>query len=336
MKQRNGLWVEVTRGDMVESRHSGSAVVVDAKGKIVRQWGDPDLPVYPRSAVKPLQALPLIETGAADRFGLTAKELALACASHRSEAEHVATAESALAKAGLSEHDLECGPQVPRDEAVATALVKADQPPRPIHNNCSGKHSGFLVTACHCGEHTKGYLGYEHPVQQRITRTLSELTGLDLYRAPRAIDGCGIPTIAIPLSALARAFARFAEPSGLYEDRRAAVSRIREAITEHPRMISGTGQFGTQIAQVTRGKVLVKSGAEGVYIAFVPQLGVGAAVKIDDGAGRASVVAIGAVLRQLGALSDAEAQALSHHLEAPVVNTLGQQVGVTRAVLGGA
>ncbi len=188
--------VELVRGDLVESRHRGAFAVVDAAGKMVASAGDIERPVYARSAVKPLQALPLVESGAADRFGLGVEELALACASHAGTPLHVAKVASFLARAGLAAADLECGGHLPTDLASAQALIRAGEAPSPLHNNCSGKHAGFLATARHLGEAIRGYIEFDHPVQQRVLAAMGGMTGLDLTRAPRGRDGCGIPTIA--------------------------------------------------------------------------------------------------------------------------------------------
>ncbi|HLJ19996.1 MAG TPA: asparaginase, partial [Stellaceae bacterium] len=243
----NPVLVETTRGEMVESRHTGAAAVVDAAGRIVRSWGDIDAPVFARSAIKPLQALPLVETGAAERFGLGPVELALACASHRGEPIHVETVKRWLARADLGPQDLECGAHAPGNAAAAEALIRAGEAPSAVHNNCSGKHSGFLTTARHRGEPTRGYIGPDHPVQVRVRAVLEEMSGLDLSRAPRGTDGCGIPVIGISLRGMARAMARLADPKGLPAERAAASTRILDAMAAAPLMVSGTGTFNTVV-----------------------------------------------------------------------------------------
>lgn len=290
--------VEVTRGAHVESRHSGAAIVLDAEGGAVFSAGDVDRPIYPRSAVKALLALPLVESGAADRLGLTDAEIALACASHAGEPAHVATAGSMLRKAGRNVHTLECGTHWPRDRA-ARALAAAGQEPTALHNNCSGKHSGFICLACDRGDDPAGYVRPEHPTMRVVTRALAEMTGASLDDSNRAVDGCSIPTFAIPLRALALAFARFASDRGVSAERAAAIGRIRAAVAANPFMVGGTDAFDTELMTAMGARVFSKGGAEGVWCAAVPELGLGVALKCDDGAGRAAEVAMAALLHKL-------------------------------------
>ena len=326
----NPLVVEVTRGTMVESRHRAAVAVVDPDGKVVRRWGDIDRPIYGRSAIKPLQALPLIESGAADRFGVGAAEIALACASHNGEPGHVGPVKAWLDRIGCTTDDLECGGQMPTHEATIAELIKSDRKPGAIYNNCSGKHTGFLCTARHLGEPTRGYIRHEHPVQQRILGVLEQMMGLRLGDAPQGIDGCGIPVIGIPLGNIAMAMARLADPQDLPPARAVAAKRIVDAMTAEPFMIGGTDRFCTRVMMTIGKKIAVKGGAEGVYAAALPTLGLGVALKVDDGAGRAAEVAVGAVLRHLGLLDADELQALTKTLSPPVINRAGLNVGVVR------
>ncbi|HKF74454.1 MAG TPA: asparaginase [Stellaceae bacterium] len=319
-----------TRGEMLESRHTGAAAVVDAAGHVVRAWGDVDAPVFARSAIKPLQALPLVETGAADRLGLGNVEIALACASHRGEAMHVETIRRWLERADLGPEDLECGAHAPGNAAAAAALIRASEAPSALHNNCSGKHSGFLTTARHLGEPTRGYIAPEHPVQRRVKVVLEEMSGLDLARAPRGTDGCGIPVVGISLRGMARAMARLADPKGLSADRAAASKRILDAMAAAPLMVCGTGTFNSVVMTVAGSTVRLKTGAEGVYCAVLPGLGYGVALKIDDGASRASEVAVGAILDGLGAFSEAQRAALAPQLRPTIKNVAGREVGEIR------
>ena len=261
------ILVEIVRGDMVESFHRGEVVVADAAGKIARFLGDVDRLVYPRSALKPIQALPLIETGAVDGFGLGPEELALACASHRGEAMHVEKVAAWLARIGLGEADLECGAHPPRHEPSYRALLRAGGAPSQLHNNCSGKHAGFLSTAKWLQEPIHGYIEADHPVQQRVARTVGEMAGLDLARAPRGRDGCGIPVIALPLRALATAMARLADPSGLNEPRRVAAKRLLDAMAVAPLLVDGSGGMTATIMTIAGASVRLKPGAEGVFCA---------------------------------------------------------------------
>lgn len=322
--------VEVVRGGMVESRHRGACAVVDAAGRAALTLGDGAQLVYGRSAIKPLQALPLIETGAADRYGLGAREIALACASHRGEPIHVAAVTAWLERIGLGPDDLECGAHPPLNPAAAQALIRAGEAPSALHNNCSGKHAGFLTTACHLGEPTRGYIDADHPVQRRVEAALAAMTGCDLARAPRGIDGCGIPVIGLPLAAMARAMARLADPLGLPAERQAAARRILEAMAAEPLMVDGSGSFTTRILIEAGAAVRLKPGAEGVFCAALPALGLGVALKIADGAGRAAEVAIGALLCRLGAVAEDQAVALAPQFRPKLLNVAGRVVGELR------
>ena len=327
----NPILVEVTRGPIVESRHRGSAVIVDVAGKVAASWGDRAAAVYPRSAIKPLQAIPLVESGAAEAFGLGDAEIALACASHGGEKRHTETVSAWLAKAGLSGDDLECGSQWPMHDETMRAMAAAGDTPCPIHNNCSGKHCGFLATAVHMGEPTKGYVRFEHPVQQRILGVQEAMCGIDLGKAPRGIDGCSIPTIAIPLENMAYGMARFGAPDDLSEARADACRRIAKAVAAEPFMVAGTGRYCSEVMAVTGRSVLLKTGAEGVFCASLPEYGLGVALKCDDGATRASEIMMSAVLRHIGALSEEMEEKLARRIVAPLENRNGIHVGDVRA-----
>jgi L-asparaginase II len=294
----NPVLVEVLRGDRVESRHAGAVAVLDPEGGVVFAAGDIDQAVYPRSAVKAIQALPLIESGAADRFGLTEAELALACASHGGEPAHVETARSMLAKAGQSEGCLECGVQWPSETRASRTLAASGQEAGAIHNNCSGKHSGFICVACAMGEAPSGYIRPEHPAMREVTAALSAVTETRLDEGNRATDGCSIPTYAIPLRALAQAFARYGSGKHLAPERAKAAARLRRAVAAHPFMVAGTGRFDTEVMEAFGERLFTKTGAEGVFCAAIPEAGLGIAIKCDDGAGRAAQAATAAVLRR--------------------------------------
>ena len=297
------LLVEVLRGGIVESRHRGAVAVVDADGAIVFQAGDIDAPIYPRSAVKAIQALPLIETGAADRFGLVDAEIALACSSHSGEPAHAAGAASMLRKAGRDGSSLECGSHWPTGVDASHGLAAAGERPSALHNNCSGKHSGFVCTACATGVDPAGYVRPDHPVMRAVTAALAEVTGATL-RDP-ATDGCSIPAYALPLRHLALGFARFGTGHGFGPARAAAARRIRMAIAANPFMVAGTGRFDTVLMDELGDRAFVKTGAEGVHCGALPALGLGFAVKCDDGAGRAAQVVTAALVRHF--LKDAPA-----------------------------
>lgn len=327
----NPVLVEVTRGPVVESRHRVAVAVVDAKGKTLKAKGDIGQGVMPRSAVKPLQALLLVESGAAEAFNCPDKEVALACASHEGEPIHVESVEAWLARIGLSVADLECGPHMPYWEPSIAELYRTGRQPTAAHNNCSGKHSGFLTAARHMGVPTKGYVGYDHPVQQGLRRIMGEMMDLDLDRAPWGYDGCSIPTLAIPLDRIALGMARFADPSSQSDERRTACRRILGAVARHPVMIAGTTRFCTKVIEVTGERALIKTGAEGVYCAALPTLGLGVALKVDDGAGRAAEVAMGEILVELGILTEGERQRLNPILHPVLTNRREREVGTVRA-----
>jgi len=328
------LSVEVTRGDRVESRHRVSAVVVDAEGAVVYRAGDPSAAVFPRSSIKPIQALALVESGAAEAQGCSDQEIALACASHAGEAVHVETASPWLARIGCGERDLECGSHLPYAWDAAVALLRAGEEPSQLHNNCSGKHSGFLTLARHQNWPTKGYIDYGHPVQQRVLGLVESMCGLDLSDAPWGVDGCGIPTIAIPLANFALAMARLGVPDDQPDRRQAACARVRRAMSAHPRLVSGTGRFCTRVIEATAGRALVKTGAEGVYAASFPELGLGAALKAEDGAGRAAEAAMAYLLGRLDVLGAEETAALGDLLDTPITNRAGRTVGRISATEG--
>lgn len=326
--------IAVTRGPVVESRHLASLAVVDSDGRVVLQAGDIERPVYPRSAIKPLQTLALIESGAAAAYALGDAEIALACASHGGEPRHVETVAAWLAAIGCATDDLECGAHEPNAQAAARDLLRGGGTPSALHNNCSGKHTGFLAVARHLGHPTAGYIRFDHPVQQSVLGILESLTGLDLSDAPRGIDGCGIPTIAVPLGHLALAMARFADPADQPERRQEACARIRRAIAAEPFMVAGSGRFGTRVMAITGARALIKSGAEGVCCAALPELGFGVALKVHDGAERAAEALVGDLLCRFGVL-DAEAEdELGRLLYFPVRNRVKLVVGAIKVADG--
>ena len=323
MSANNGpVAVEALRGGRVESRHRVSAVVVDDQDRIIASAGDVDQPIYPRSAIKPLQALPVIESGAADEFDLSPEELALACASHGGEPMHVERVAAWLARLGLGEPDLTCGPHLPLHQPNAEALIAAGSKPTRLHNNCSGKHTGMLSTALHAGEPTRGYLDPEHPVQRRIEAVLQRMTGGAVVSGP-AVDGCGAPTWQIPMRAVALAAARLGSDEGI------AATRVREAMTHHPELVAGTGRCCTAIMRHGRG-ILAKTGAEGVYLAAIPAKRLGLALKVEDGATRAAEVAVLDVLDRLGAFDSAARDALAEQMQPTLRNHAGAEVGRVR------
>ncbi|MFQ5546056.1 MAG: asparaginase, partial [Acidiferrobacterales bacterium] len=324
---QNPVLVDVWRGDMVESRHRGAVAVVEARGNVVAAWGDIERTVFARSAIKPLQALPLVESGAAESLEVSDEELALACASHGGEPEHVQTANNWLDRIGLGPDDLECGGHLPLYQPATAALLRSDDALSALHNNCSGKHVGFLATAIHLGESTHGYSHPDHPVQRRVRRTLEDLSGEKLVDAPTGIDGCGIPVTGLSLRATAYAMSRLGNPHDLPVKRARACERVAQAMVNAPFMVAGSKRFCTEVMRVTGSDAIVKTGAEGFFTAAFPIKGFGVALKIDDGASRAAEVAMGAILRYLKILDASTVQSLSEHLEPPVQNWAGTPVG---------
>ncbi len=324
----NPQLIEVTRGAMVESRHRAAFAVSDTDGRIVLSAGDFEQPVYARSAIKPLQALPLIESGAAEAFALSNAEIALACASHGGEPRHVETVLAWLARIGCTSADLECGAHLPKNDMATQALLRSQADATPAHNNCSGKHTGFLTLARYMGVPTKGYIAYQHAVQQRVLGTLETMTGLDLGTVPRGIDGCGIPVIGVPLGNLALAFARLTDPRDQPEARQIACERVCAAMAAEPFMIAGSGRYCTRVMTATGGDALIKTGAEGVYCGALPKLGLGIALKVDDGAGRAAEVLMGRLLHHFGVLDKTHADLLTE----PLHNCAGTRVGEVRTI----
>jgi len=293
------ILAEVLRGGHVESRHAGAIAVCDADGALFLSRGDVSRPVFPRSAVKAIQALPFVESGAADAFGFGRRELAIACASHNGEPAHANLARSMLAAAGLDPDALECGAHWPSRQETTVALAASGAKPSALHNNCSGKHAGFICACRHIGLDHRGYVGIGHDYQRLIAATMEEVTGAAHRPENSGTDGCSIPTYAVPLASLATGFARMGTGQGLAPSRAAAARRLFDACIAEPFYIAGTGRADTDMMAAGEGRVFVKVGAEGVYCGAVPELGLGFALKIDDGAGRAAEAACAALLARL-------------------------------------
>jgi L-asparaginase II len=326
----NPVLVEVLRGDLVESAHRGALAVFEPGGKPVCEIGDTDRPVFPRSAVKAIQALPLVESGAADAYGFGDRELALACASHGGEIAHAELARSMLARAGLGEAALECGAHWPSHHDATIALARAGRAPNGLHNNCSGKHSGFICTCVHTGIDPRGYVAAGHGLQEMVREAMENVTGAAHRPDNRATDGCSIPTYAVPLRNLAIGFAKMATGQGLSPGRAKAAKRLCAACMAEPFYVAGTGRADTALMQAAPGRIFVKIGAEGVYCAAVPELGLGIALKCDDGAGRAAEVMIAAVLSTLLRSDEALAATLDRHANPPIASRIGVEVGSVR------
>jgi L-asparaginase II len=334
----NPLLVEALRGGIRESAHRGAVAVLDAEGTVVAALGDIDRPIFPRSAVKVLQALPLIESGAADQLGLGDDELAVACASHNGEPEHTSVVASMLAKAGLDVEALECGTHWPYREPLQRRMAAEGIEPTALHNNCSGKHAGFLCVACRIAggaelrHFAKGYVAAEHPVMREVSASLEASTGFALARTACGTDGCSIPTYAIPLRHLAHAFARVGTGVGLRAGHAAAAQRLRRAVARHPFMVGGTDRFDTQVMQRLGERVFCKVGAEGVFCAALPERGLGVAIKVDDGNNaRAAEVAMAATIERFLDLDNDDAVFMRARSNVTLRNWNGIEVGALRA-----
>ena len=332
--------VEVRRGSIVESRHRGHVIAVDATGRTIASLGQPETVTYLRSSAKPFQAVPLVASGAADRFGFTEKEIAIACASHNGEPIHTETVAGMLSKIGLDASALKCGIHEPYNTEVAETLVREGKRPTVLHNNCSGKHTGMLALALHLGAPVETYDQPDHPVQQAILRAVSEFSGVAAKEIALAVDGCGAPVFGLPVRAMALMYARLvAAPPGFGDDTlRAAAERIFRAMTAYPEIVGGRAErLDTKVMFAGRGEVVSKVGAEGVYTAGVkandswPQ-GLGIALKIEDGEDRRSrPTVVIETLRQLNVL-DAEAlEELTPYSRFVVRNHRGDAVGEVRA-----
>ncbi|BCH60383.1 asparaginase [Agrobacterium vitis] len=326
----NPITVEVTRGNRVESRHHGVAVVVDGDGQVVFSAGDIEAGVFPRSACKAMQALPLVESGAADAYGFGDKELALACSSHSGEDEHVVLAALMLARAGLDVDALECGAHWSFDQKNLIHQARTLEKPQALHNNCSGKHAGFVCACVHAGYQVEGYVEYDHPLQRDIRATMESLTGAVLDRDHCGTDGCSIPSYAVPLKALAHGFARMATGQGLEPLRAKASRRLIDACMAEPYYVAGKARACTKMMQVAPGQIFAKTGAEGVFCAVLPQQGLSIAVKADDGTTRAAEAMVTALLARYFEKDSCERLALLAMANKPMHNWTGRHVGDVR------
>lgn len=319
--------IEIWRGDRCESQHLGHVVICDSSG-VVEAWGDPGAIIYPRSSCKMIQALPLIESGAADAAGLSEAQLALACASHNGARIHHESVENWLNTLGFAEHDLRCGCHMPRDHDENRRLTCSDTAPDQMHNNCSGKHSGFLTLNRHLGGNAE-YVEVDHPVQQAVKEAFEDVTGAT--SPGYGIDGCSAPNYACQLSGLAQAMAKFARPGS---DRRGqAMGRLVDSMRKYPELVAGEGRACTKLIRAMQGKVAAKTGAEGVFVAILPEQGLGVALKIADGATRASEAAITAILVHLG-IVERNDPVVTEYLTGPIRNWKGVETGKMRRAAG--
>lgn len=326
--------LHVTRGPLTECLHRGHIAVTGPDGAVLHSAGDPHAFIFARSSMKPIQAMPVLESGAAEHFGLTEEEIAILCASHNGEPQHTETVDRMLGKLGLVRQCLLCGAHVPYDAEAARLLAEAGVAPTELHNNCSGKHAGMLALALRLEADTSHYNQPGHPVQAMMLRTVSQLSGWEENRIQLGIDGCGVPVFGLPLNRLAAAYAslgRLAEAGGT-DPRSKAAAALAAALRHHPFMLAGTGRYDTRLIEITGGRLLGKMGAEGVFALTVPHLGLGLALKIEDGSQRAIYPAVTEALLQLGWLTAAEGDALAEFHQPVLRNWMGIPVGSIKPV----
>ena len=331
--------VEVWRGPIVESVHRGHLAAVDGAGEIVAELGSPGSVTYLRSSSKPFQAIPVVASGAADRFGFTDKEIALACGSHSGEPMHVETARSMLDKIGLDETALKCGAHEPFSADVARELIRNAAQPSALQNNCSGKHAAMLAFAKHLGAPTASYDQWDSPVQQAVAKVVSDFCNVPVPDLKIGIDGCGVPVFGLPVRSMALGYARLVAPDDRIDaPTRGACRRIVEAMIKFPEMIGGSKErLDTELIKVGKGRLISKIGAEGVYtVGVLPgplwPKGLGLALKVDDGDDRrARPPAVIEALKQLKVLTDEDLAALTEYVPIPITNRRGEKVGEARA-----
>ncbi|MFS4457615.1 asparaginase [Bdellovibrio sp. HCB2-146] len=329
MAARQPLIVEVTRGPVVESLHQVMAVVTNELGSVTNWWGNPQFLTLPRSAIKMLQALPLLESGAAEKYGLDDKMIALACSSHHGEKDHLAVLAKWMEVIHSTETAFVCGPHLPYDQTAAHDMIRRGHKPTPLCNNCSGKHLGIISTCLHLGESPAGYDKYEHNAQKRLRKALTETMKFDHAKTAYGTDGCGIPTYAVPLQAIATGMSALINPkeTGV---RKSAAEHVLRAVKAYPFYVAGSDDFTTSVIEKSQGRAIIKGGAEGVFAGVLPEKKLAFAVKTADGAGRAAQVATAALLLQLGGLTEAEFKSLSKFTMPSVTNWKGDVVGQLR------
>jgi L-asparaginase II len=327
------LLVEVRRGGIVESRHFGDLAIVNRQGRLLWYAGDPYRVTFARSSAKPWQTVPLIETGAADAFQMTTEEIALSCASHSGEEQHVGRVLAFLERIGISPEKLQCGAHAPYHAPSYEELLRSGREVTAVHNNCSGKHAGMLALAKFLKADLDTYLNLDHPVQQQILNAVSELCEVAKEDIAIGIDGCGVPVFGLPVIRMAHAYAKLADPSGLPERRQAALTRICQAMLAHPNLVAGTERFCTALMEAGGGAIVGKAGAEGIYCVGLPEAGIGLALKVDDGNARAAYPAVVEALRQAGLVSDRVVESLQAFHNPELKNHKGTVVGEISPVL---
>jgi L-asparaginase II len=321
--------VSVYRGELLESTHAAHVAVVNNKGELLYYYGDPNRQTFARSSMKPFQAVPIIETGTADAFNFQPKDLSLNCASHSGEIFHRENVLDILNRINLPEDALQCGTHIPRDLEGYKALIRAGGELTPVFSNCSGKHSGMLATAVHLKEDVASYREINHPVQQRILDVIADICDYPKEKIGLSVDGCGVPVHRVPLANTAFGFARLADPETVStEERKNALTTIRQAMTAHPEMVGGTDRFDTDLMRVYNGRLVAKAGAEAVQCIGDAQTGIGIAIKIEDGGPRATSVVAMEVLKQLGIGTPEQFEQLKSYAEPAVENMRKDKIGV--------
>lgn len=329
----NPVLAETIRGNWVENRHRGAYAVMDADGTIIASAGDIERAIFPRSAIKSMQALPIFARHADEKFHHTAEELAMACASHHGEDAHVSTVTGLLSRLGLSAADLECGAHQPTNSVAREALRAAGAEPSALHNNCSGKHSGMLSVALAMGVPTAGYVGREHDVQKQVRAAVEAVIGEKLTEGKCGTDGCSIPTFAAPLRAFAYGFARMATGTGIAPELGNAARRLFDAATSHPHLVAGAGHADTLIMAAFKGRVMQKVGAEAVQCGAIRDKGWGYALKCDDGNIAASQAMLAGLLLQIADPDEEQRALLEKYVSQPIRSVRGTEVGEMRSLV---
>lgn len=325
--------IKVYRGDYIESTHDVHVAVVSATGELLAYYGDPNRLTFARSSMKPFQALPAVESEALETFDISEKELSLFCASHNGEPFHRESAASVLAKINLEEAHLQCGTHVPRDSESYKQLIKSGRELTPYYSNCSGKHSGMLAGCIKQGMDVDTYRELSHPYQQQIIDVIADVTQYERKKIATSVDGCGVPVHRVPLFNLALGFGRLAKPDDWNEGsevRKRSLARVRDAMVTHPEMVAGTDRFDTDLMTAFSQRIVAKGGAEGVHCFGDQQIGIGVAVKVEDGNGRATSVVSMEVMKQLKIGDEAIWDKLKGYTYAPVLNARKETIGVIK------
>lgn len=318
------------RGNIIDLTHIGHIAVVDYTGKILYKYGNPERVTFARSSAKPIQAIPVLESGAVEEYGITDKEIAIFCASHNGESFHVDAVRSILKKAGLNEDYLQCGSHYPLASYVTEEMKSKGITPENIHCNCSGKHSGMLITCKYYGEDLYTYYKPEHPVQKRIMKTISEVCEYDEDKILTAVDGCGVPVHAMPLYKFAQGFARLSKPDVFSADREKVIRRITSAMTKYPEMVAGTDRICTDLMKVCGDRLFAKGGAAAYYAVGLKDKGIGITFKIEDGNSKIVPAVVLETLRQLDVIKDEELKKLEKYYVLKIKNHKKEIVGETK------